>query len=350
MKNCFLIIQWIILISILQAQISLAQEHQFKWISQTPITDNNPNTKLEVRADTTLNLGFEVKPNNYEGELDKIIVKFRKDNEHLLPKRMQLRIIYEHTGITEDGEYTDLVIFLDTIVPVKENTLIYQYNDKNKLTEANLIVKFYPNKNYSEKYWIEDIFITRKNFQIYEEPDEKPVIYLYPEETTIVSVKHLNSEKFTFSYPNYQQGWNFKVYPSGEIEDKTAKRYPYLFWEGLSDIKASNKMGYCVHKDSMVTFLEDKLSYQGLNDKEITDFITYWAPRMQEFPYYFIYFANQEFEKEYPVQVNPKPDSQIRIFMVAKPLLYPEKIKGQPLQKLERKGFTYVEWGGKLIH
>ncbi len=323
----------------------IAQKTRFSWETQTPITDNSPKTAFKVSADTTLKLGFSAEP--YEGNLDKIVVNFKKDAEH--PKSIKLRIIYEYESISEDSEYINLVIFLDTILPVKENSLIYKHNDDDDfLKNGELVIQFFPNKNYSEEYWIEDIFITGKNFRQYEQPDEKPVIYLYPKEATYVTVKHLNSEKFTFSYPNYEQRWNFKVYPSGEIKDKNGKLYPYLFWEGLSNIKASNKMGYCVHKDSIVMFLEEKLSYQGLNDKEITDFITYWAPRMQKSPYYLIYFANHEFEKEYPIEVTPKPDSQIRVFMVAKPLPYPKKLKVQPLMKSERKGFSYVEWGGKL--
>jgi|LSQX01.1.fsa_nt_gb hypothetical protein len=48
----------------------------------------------------------------------------------------------------------------------------------------------------------------------------KPVIYLYPEEKTDVSVKlDYNGELFV-TYPNYNNGWNVTAYPDGTIINK----------------------------------------------------------------------------------------------------------------------------------
>ena len=50
-----------------------------------------------------------------------------------------------------------------------------------------------------------------------------------------------------------------------------------------------------------------------------------------------------------PLIVEPKPDTVIRIMMVIKKINKPIEVKKQELTKVERKGFTVVEWGGTRI-
>ena len=47
-----------------------------------------------------------------------------------------------------------------------------------------------------------------------------------------------------------------------------------------------------------------------------------------------------------PLEVNPKPDTVIRVLMIYKPLNKKIKVKEQKIITPERKGFTLVEWGG----
>ena len=46
---------------------------------------------------------------------------------------------------------------------------------------------------------------------------EKPVIYLYPEDITEVSVQLEYSGELTCSYPQYQNGWNVTAYTDGKL-------------------------------------------------------------------------------------------------------------------------------------
>ena len=46
------------------------------------------------------------------------------------------------------------------------------------------------------------------------------------------------------------------------------------------------------------------------------------------------------------MNVSPKPDTLIRIFLTIKKIDSPIEIKEQKLEHHERKGFTVVEWGG----
>ena len=50
-----------------------------------------------------------------------------------------------------------------------------------------------------------------------------------------------------------------------------------------------------------------------------------------------------------PIDINPKPDTIIRIMMEYKPLNRKINIQEQTLISPERKGFVLVEWGGSLI-
>jgi len=46
------------------------------------------------------------------------------------------------------------------------------------------------------------------------------------------------------------------------------------------------------------------------------------------------------------LNVTPKPDSLIRVFLIIKKIDEPINIKEQKLVANERKGLTVVEWGG----
>ncbi len=47
-----------------------------------------------------------------------------------------------------------------------------------------------------------------------------------------------------------------------------------------------------------------------------------------------------------PLEINPKPDTLIRVWMEFKGLDKYEEVKEQQLQTPERNGFVAVEWGG----
>ena len=62
----------------------------------------------------------------------------------------------------------------------------------------------------------------------------KPVIYLYPERETEVSVKlGYPAEYLTYTYPEYNGGWQVIAYPDGRMINKSdGSEHYYLFWEG----------------------------------------------------------------------------------------------------------------------
>src|ERR1044071_9613313 len=60
----------------------------------------------------------------------------------------------------------------------------------------------------------------------------KPVVYLYPQCDTTVTVKLQINGTLVYSEPDYGQGWEVIAHPDGTITDPAyVQTYPYLYWE-----------------------------------------------------------------------------------------------------------------------
>lgn len=175
----------------------------------------------------------------------------------------------------------------------------------------------------------------------------KPVIYLYPTETTDVNVKVDIDGELTCTYPDYRDGWNVTAYPDGTLIDKAdGKEYYCLYWEGEGSAEWDMSRGEVVRGEDTAKFLEEKLTEIGLSPRERNEFIIYWLPRMQQNEFNYITFHTEDYAAEVPLEVTPQPDSVLRVFMVYASV--PEYFEGQPqhFDGFRRDGFTVVEWGG----
>ncbi len=181
----------------------------------------------------------------------------------------------------------------------------------------------------------------------------KPAIYLYPTEKKEISVKLDFKGNLGATFPAYKNGWDVIAKPNGEIFNKADNRqYNYLFWEGNYRFPKEHydyESGFVVAKNDIEKFLIDKLGYVGLNNTEINDFIVYWLPVLRENENSLIhFFINDNIDESAFLDVAPKPDTQIRLFMEFQSVEEGFKINTQELPKIERKGFTLVEWGGGI--
>ncbi len=177
----------------------------------------------------------------------------------------------------------------------------------------------------------------------------KPVIYLYPEETTEVSVKLDFAGKLTCTYPFYQDGWTVTAQPDGTLTDADGKVYNYLYWEGKDDSAYDLSEGFCVKGSETSAFLEEALEKLGLTRREANEFIVYWLPLMEENAYNVISFQKEAYTDRAGLQISPEPDTVIRVFMAWYGSKKPVEIPAQELTAPERTGFTVVEWGGSEI-
>jgi len=178
----------------------------------------------------------------------------------------------------------------------------------------------------------------------------KPVIYLYPEESTDVSVKLDYKGKKTVTYPAYGDGWRVTAQPDGTLTNHAdGKEYSYLFWEGKGYGKMDFSEGFCVKGEDTAAFLQETLAQMGLTPKEYNEFIVYWLPYMQGNAYNLISFQWESYDEAAKLEITPEPDNLLRVFMAFKALDAPVEIPEQKLPTLQRKGFTVVEWGGTEV-
>ena len=218
-----------------------------------------------------------------------------------------------------------------------------------------IVVPTTENVNYID---IHDLYYTVDEYDwVKENMDficaEKPVIYLYPEEKTDVTVTLGNPEYITHSYPKYDSPWHVTALPDGTLTDmKTGRELYSLYYENASPVPLSaTEEGFVVRGENAAAFLEEKLAVLGLSEKEAEEFIIYWLPRLEMNEWNYIRFASKaEIDAEMPLEIAPEPDSVIRVLMLWKALDAPIAVREQTIDTPARTGFTAVEWGGAEIH
>ena len=176
--------------------------------------------------------------------------------------------------------------------------------------------------------------------------EAKPVIYLYPEEETEVFVNLDFPGRFTATYPEYNGGWKVTATPDGTLFDENGREYYCLYWEGTSGTEYDFSKGFCVPGSETAEFLEIALPKLGLSPREANEFIIYWLPQMIGNEYNLISFQGGAYTGSAKLEIEPEPDTLIRVFMAWKPLEETVEIEPQELSAPERKGFAAVEWGG----
>ena len=178
---------------------------------------------------------------------------------------------------------------------------------------------------------------------------EKPVIYLYPEDVTDVTVKLDFNGTLTSTYPTYADGWQVTAAPDGTLTDDSGREYYCLYWEGDSNVEYDLTHGSVVRGEDTAAFLEDALAKLGLNEREANEFIIYWLPQMETNEYNLISFQTNVYTDNAVLNITTAPDTVIRVFMAWQALSEPIEIEAQEFTALEREGFTVVEWGGTEI-
>ncbi|MEZ7671704.1 hypothetical protein O3669_10580 [Pauljensenia sp. 20925_1_34] len=194
--------------------------------------------------------------------------------------------------------------------------------------------------------------------------DEKPVVYVYPEEeqglTMTIDVKgtldmvYPAPERQVQTEEGTRASWTISAAPDGTLTDASGRSYPYVFWEGPVR-QDTPERGFIVAREDAVPFLEEKLGQLGLSDKEAADFITYWAPRIRANDYTFVSFDASSYAQQVTYSFADEagapvePDTFIRVFMTIRAADANEEVTPQVFGPTPtRSGFTVVEWGGAV--
>ena len=150
----------------------------------------------------------------------------------------------------------------------------------------------------------------------------KPIIYIYPDEETNLLIHLKDTEKLLYTYPKYQDSWNIKVLKNGLLYDyKTERNYYALYYEAIDNTIIDTTTGFVVKGSETISFLEEKLAYLGLNDREINEFIIYWIDKLEKNNYNYIYFRTiDEINQYMKLSFSKSVDTLIRVFMDYAPL------------------------------
>ncbi|MBR5969095.1 MAG: zinc ribbon domain-containing protein [Lachnospiraceae bacterium] len=187
--------------------------------------------------------------------------------------------------------------------------------------------------------------------------DEKPVIYLYPEEETKVSLRLDYAGALTTVYPSFdaENTWQVTARPDGTFFGADGREYYCLFWEGVNGFTPDFSEGFVIRGEDTAAFLEEALAAQGLSTREANEFIIYWLPRMEGNEWNLISFQGENYTDAAKLFVDPLPDTVIRVFMSFRPLSEDEAqalqdtLPAQTFITPQREGFTLVEWGGNEV-
>ncbi len=251
--------------------------------------------------------------------------------------------------------------------PEKDHRLIYTidgHQDTSDLVKGALRIQTTPGKHIFQFYYSQDYeeistdslvinphYVNRYTVIMYgsQEPiiDLKPIIYLYPTMATEVTVKLTIKGEDQFYYPAYNDQWKFLAYPNGDLVFGE-KTYNYLFWEAPVGSEIITNDGFVVAGKNSTTFLERKLSEIGFTPKEQADFITFWAPKLQQNEFNFIQFIVNDACDQYALMdIFPKPNNLYRIRMLWSIVDGSYQAQKQELPKINRTGFSVLEWGGQ---
>lgn len=243
--------------------------------------------------------------------------------------------------------------------------IVYQPKDK----DSTLVKKTYDEyKNWVENAKSLDEFLADHGLLLIENGDHdllvyvrdsmgpsggcaKPVVYLYPKQETNVSVRV--GAEVTVSEPKYESdGWQGVVARPNGLLTYRGEQYNSLFWEGYGvGAYPGITSGTVVKRDQAATTMRYQLAQQGLNNKEIVDFMEFWEPRVPNKPYIRLtWLDTHQMEAVAPLRVSPKPDTLLRVFLDMDGYDWLINLPAQKLTKKERRGFTVVEWGGLTMN
>lgn len=269
--------------------------------------------------------------------------------------------IFEFSSIIKSEEGTKIIYSIDTIV----KTELLDINNKLRIksTPGAHKFQFFYNDQYFEIYTDSLNILPQHtdNYQVKFESSEKrvtvskPVIYLYPENDIEFTVSINPIGDLFFTYPVYNGKWEGVVAPNGDIKINN-NAYNYLFWESIQTINANlidTQKGTIVKGNESLNFLEKTLNQFGFTSKEKADFITYWAPQLQQNEYNYIYFVlNNDADIFAELAITPTPDNIYRFYMLSSKIENPNDfyyLEPQLIEPIKRDGFTVLEWGGSKI-
>ena len=160
-----------------------------------------------------------------------------------------------------------------------------------------------------------------------------------------VDVRLFPNGHLTTSKPEYESRWSVRAEPDGRIEGTDG----YLFYEAQVPLVKPHA-GWCVAVDNLQDFSVRVLTAYGFNDREISDFLDYWLPILNEAPFYEIRpLVNEQLDFTCPIDILPKPDNLLRLWLLFTPVNSRSSLAEPQIPLFSRNGFVATEWGGAIV-
>lgn len=274
----------------------------------------------------------------------------------LLPDK-SLPDCYDNLGTIvlkdESGKNLKFKTYSKLITP--QTFTLVKEGDDSKGYVYTVTDKDYPENSRNDKsLQFRAMQLLAKNMWTWATPWCKPAIYMYPEKPTSINVKLALDGTLTVSNPVYdsQNGWSVVADPSGKITTPlTLSDYPYLYYEAQLKGVDLPKDGFVYTRQDLPKSLKSLMETIGFNEKETSDFLSYWLPRLTDKPYYFVTLLPENvINQKEKLSFSINPDSLIRSRFVFEGLDAPISVK--PLANItshQRTGFTVTDWGGTLV-
>ncbi len=191
----------------------------------------------------------------------------------------------------------------------------------------------------------------------------KPNIYLYPQQTTALSVAFQLPALLTATIPDYTGIWQVTAAPDGKLTDNKGAEHDFLFYESETQPQLFDYThAWLVPADQRESLFDTVLTAYGFNAQETQDFVDFWVARLEPGVDYRMYpQLTAAVDVAMPVTILPAPDSCFRLWFAFQPVRpvsvepetagpVPAPQPGEPLVvPLERRGFAVVEWGGFIL-
>jgi hypothetical protein len=177
-----------------------------------------------------------------------------------------------------------------------------------------------------------------------------PVLYLYPEKPTQVTVQ--TTAPLTYTDPStIRNTWSVLAHPDGSITSSNTHDRPYIYYEyNHHEVAVSTpEEGFIVEKKNWEKKVHSLATTLQLTEAETTSLVSEIQTVISSFSeanYLKLSIANQkEINQKLPLTISPIPNKIYRIHFAITPLKTNKIIKEQPIEPITRKGFTVVELG-----
>lgn len=176
----------------------------------------------------------------------------------------------------------------------------------------------------------------------------KPNIYIYPEETTPVTVTFRYPGGLTKTIPDYSGNWSVIADPDGKLHDGE-KDWDFLFYECITDVSdLSFEEGYMIAADNRYEQLAQLIASYGFNEQETKDFADFWDEKLEKGVGYAVYpMLTEVVDELMSVEVLPAPANLSRLWFAFQKEGTPER-EASPVV-FDRDGYAVLEWGGLFI-